>query len=83
MLANALVDSRPEKLGGETCFAGTRVPVSTLFNHLAAGGTLDAFCRGYDWIPRDQVVAVIRMAGQGLKPNVADPPRPRLVLNVR
>lgn len=82
MLENALVDSRPGKLGGETCFAGTRVPVSTLFNHLAAGGTLDAFCRGYDWIPRDHVVAVIRMAGQGLRPD-AEPPRPHLILNVR
>ena len=76
MPEHALVDSRPGKLGGETCFAGTRVPVSILFHHLAAGGTVDAFCRGYDWIPRDQVAAVIRLAGQRLRPDVADPPRP-------
>jgi len=33
------IDSNPKKLSGEVCFAGTRVPVRTLFDCLAEGYT--------------------------------------------
>ncbi len=32
----------PEILGGTPCFAGTRVPVDTLFDYLSGGYTLEA-----------------------------------------
>ena len=60
------IDSRPGKLGGATCFAGTRTPIDLLFNHLAAGGSLDEFQRGYDWIPREHLTGVLQLAGQDL-----------------
>ena len=58
------IDSRPGKLGGATCFAGTRTPIDLLFNHLAAGGSLDEFQKGYDWIPREHLTSVLQLAGQ-------------------
>jgi uncharacterized protein (DUF433 family) len=36
----------PDILGGTPCFAGTRVPVKTLFDLLEHGHTLDSFLEG-------------------------------------
>jgi uncharacterized protein (DUF433 family) len=33
----------PEILGGEPVFAGTRVPVKSLFDHLEAGDSIESF----------------------------------------
>jgi uncharacterized protein (DUF433 family) len=33
----------PERLSGAPCFAGTRVPVESLFNHLESGLSLDEY----------------------------------------
>jgi len=38
-LAN-LINSDPERMSGEVCFQGTRVPVRNLFDYLAAGQPL-------------------------------------------
>jgi len=40
-----VVHSDPEILGGTPVFAGTRVPVKTLFDHLEAGDSLDVFSK--------------------------------------
>ena len=42
MLSKA-VQSDPDILGGEVCFAGTRVPAEYLFSYLIKGYTLDYF----------------------------------------
>jgi uncharacterized protein (DUF433 family) len=51
---------------GEPCFAGTRVPVQTLFDHLRAGDAIEAFLDGFPDVPRAQAVAVIDLAAMGL-----------------
>ncbi len=49
-------------LGGTPVFAGTRVPVRTLLDCLAAGDRLDDFLEDFPTVKRAQAVAVLRMA---------------------
>lgn len=49
---------------GATVFAGTRVPVDTLFEYLEAGDTLDEFLRQFPTVTRKQAVAVLEAARQ-------------------
>ncbi len=42
------VERRPGKLNGAWTFAGTRVPVSALFENLGSGATVEQFL---DWFP--------------------------------
>ena len=51
-----------EILGGVPVFAGTRVPVRILFEHLEAGNSLDDFLEGFPGVTREQAVAVLAMA---------------------
>lgn len=52
----------PEVLGGEPVFAGTRVPVKTLFEHLESNCTLDEFLEWFPTVPRAAAVAVLMAA---------------------
>jgi uncharacterized protein (DUF433 family) len=54
-----LVVIDPEILGGEAVFAGTRVPVKGLFDHLEAGETIEDFLEGFPGVSREQVIAVL------------------------
>ena len=51
-----------EVLGGEPVFAGTRVPVKTLFEHLEAGCTLDDFLEWFPTVRREAAVEVLMAA---------------------
>jgi uncharacterized protein (DUF433 family) len=44
----AAVESRNDQLSGAVVFAGTRIPVATLFENLKAGATVDEFL---EWFP--------------------------------
>jgi uncharacterized protein (DUF433 family) len=55
-----LVD--PERLQGTPVFVGTRVPVSYLFEYLAAGDSVNEFLRQYPGVRPDQVSAVLAAA---------------------
>lgn len=52
----------PEILGGEAVFAGTRVPVKSLFDHLEAGDSIEEFLEGFPSVPRAQVIALLEEA---------------------
>ena len=43
----------PNRMGGVACFAGTRVPVTTLFDHLRAGDGYGEFLDGYEGVTRE------------------------------
>ena len=58
--AGGQVVSNPAILGGRPVFAGTRVPVATLFEYLADGLSLDYFLESFPTVQRQQAVAVIR-----------------------
>ena len=49
----------PEILGGEPVFAGTRVPLKSLFDHLEAGDSIEDFLEGFPSVKREQVLAVL------------------------
>jgi uncharacterized protein (DUF433 family) len=49
----------PEILGGEPVFAGTRVPVKSLFDHLEAGDSIEDFLDGFPSVKREQVISLV------------------------
>ena len=51
--------SDPKILGGTPVFMDTRVPVQSLFDHLAAGDSIDDFLEGFPSVKRKQVVALL------------------------
>lgn len=51
-----------EILGGQTVFKGTRVPVESLFDHLEAGVSLDAFLDDFPSVSKEQAVALLDWA---------------------
>ncbi len=61
-MSNILITTSPEIMGGTPVFAGTRVPVQTLFEYLEAGDTIDDFLDGFPTVTREQVVAVLETA---------------------
>ena len=48
-----------EILGGEPVFAGTRVPIKSLFDHLEAGDSIADFLEGFPSVKREQVLALL------------------------
>jgi uncharacterized protein (DUF433 family) len=50
----------PDRVSGEPCFRGTRVPVARLFEYLAAGESLDEFLQGFPTVRREQAVGVLQ-----------------------
>ena len=48
-----------EILGGEPVFAGTRVPVKSLFDHLEAGDSIEVFLDGFPSVKREQVITLL------------------------
>ena len=55
----------PQRMGGEPCFFGTRIPVQSLWDHLEAGDSLDVFLADFD-VTREHAIAVIQLAGRHL-----------------
>lgn len=47
-------------------FAGTRVPVQSLFDHLEAGESIDDFLEGFQTVRREQVIAILEEARRGI-----------------
>ncbi|MFY9621824.1 MAG: DUF433 domain-containing protein [Pyrinomonadaceae bacterium] len=62
MNRDLLVNSDPEILGGTPVFAGTRVPIRSLFDHLKAGDSIDDFLEGFPSVQRDQVIALVEVS---------------------
>lgn len=56
----------PEILGGTPCFAGTRVPIASLFDHLEHGYTVDYFLSQFPTVSREQVQSLMELAKQRL-----------------
>lgn len=59
-----VVTINPKVLGGTPCFAGTRVPVKSLFDHLEGGYNVDYFLMQFPSVKRSQVVAVLENSRQ-------------------
>ena len=62
LLVSSVVSQDPEILGGEPVFAGMRVPVKSLFDHLEAGDSIEEFLGGFPSVKREQVIALLEEA---------------------
>lgn len=56
-------------LGGTPVFAGTRVPVRVLFEHLEAGDPLDVFLQDFPSVDRELAIAVLEEARAAVAPD--------------
>lgn len=51
-------------LGGIPVFSGTRVPVQTLLDYLAAGQTIDDFLDDFPTVSREQALEFLDAVGE-------------------
>ena len=65
------VDRNPLKCGGAWCFAGTRLTVASLFEHLDKGSSVDEFLEWFPDINPELVHAVLEFARKSLEPAAA------------
>ncbi len=63
---NDVIVVDPERLGGTPVFGGTRVPIKTLFDYLRTGDSIETFLDHFPGVHREQVEAVIDLAGRRL-----------------
>jgi uncharacterized protein (DUF433 family) len=66
-----IIQQDPDVLGGRPVFAGTRVPVSTLWEYLSAGESLDVFLEHFPTVTRQQALAVLKQANDLLVSHAA------------
>ncbi len=62
----SVIRADPQILGGTPVFVGTRVPVQTLLDYLAAGRSLTDFLADFPTVTHDQAVAAIEEATRRL-----------------
>jgi uncharacterized protein (DUF433 family) len=48
----------PEIMSGAVCLAGTLVPFGNLCDYLEGGNGIDYFLESFNWVSREQVLAV-------------------------
>jgi len=62
----------PDRLSGEPCFRGTRVPVRMLFEYLSAGAPLSEFLEAFPSVSEQQAKTALHAAQDLLLNTVAD-----------
>jgi len=68
------MESVPDRRSGAWVFKDTRMPVSTVFENLESGATIDEIMEWFD-VTREQVVAVLEFAARSLDaPPLGEPP---------
>jgi uncharacterized protein (DUF433 family) len=76
MSQTQVVHTDPEIQGGTPCFAGTRVPVKSLFDYLVRGRSVDYFLEQFPSVKRVQAIAILEQASKLV---VSTSPTPHLV----
>lgn len=59
MAEETLIQRSDDILGGTPVFAGTRVPVQTLFDYIEEGDSLDEFLDDFPAVSREHAVKVL------------------------
>lgn len=62
--AAELISVDPEVMSGTPVFAGTRVPVQTLVDYLAAGDPLEEFLEDFPTVTRETARLFIQLASE-------------------
>jgi uncharacterized protein (DUF433 family) len=57
-----VITRNAEIMSGTPCFAGTRVPVQTLFDYLEDGATLDEFLEDFETVTREMAISALEEA---------------------
>ena len=65
--ARSVIHVDPDILSGTPCFAGTRVPVQTLWDYLKSGDRLPDFLEDFPTVTHEQVDAVLEIAVEAVK----------------
>ena len=60
------VESVPGKVSGAWVLRGTRMPVSSIFENIVAGASIDDLMEWFDGLDREHVKAVIEFAARSL-----------------
>ena len=60
-MSNRII-SDPSICSGEPCIAGTRIPVSIILNHLAAGESYDEILKQFPRITKEDILAALEYA---------------------
>lgn len=68
-MTSKLITVDPEIHSGTPVFAGTRVPIKTLFDHLEAGDSIAVFLDDFPSVSRELAVAVLEDARAALVPD--------------
>ena len=61
-----LIWQDPDRVSGQPCFYGTRVPVRILFEFLEANAPLEEFLHSYPSVSREMAQEVLKLAENGL-----------------
>ena len=61
MKKEQIISQNPSVMSGTLVFAGTRVPVESLIQHLVAGDSLDKFLAHFPTVSREQAIAYLKM----------------------
>jgi len=70
MRQETLIQRSEDILGGTAVFAGTRVPIQTLFAYLEEGDTLDEFLDDFPAVSREHAVKVLERVKETLLASV-------------
>ena len=65
-LRSQFISIDPNRMSGAACIVGTRVPVKSLFDHLAGGISLDEFLDDFEGVPREKCLKAIAMSFERL-----------------
>ena len=68
-MSNPYVTQNPLLMSGTPCFAGTRVPVKSLFDYLEGGDTLTEFLEQFPTVTKEVAVHVLEASQQALLTN--------------
>jgi uncharacterized protein (DUF433 family) len=60
-----MISTSPEVMSGTPVFAGTRVPIATLFDYLKTGDSADDFLADFPTVKRDAVVGLLEDLSDG------------------
>ncbi len=62
----SVISINPERMSGTPCFVGTRVLIKHLWDYLEGSDTLEEFLDDFEGVPREEVMAALRLSYQRL-----------------
>jgi len=64
---NQVIQIDREILGGTPCFAGTRVPIRSLFDHIKLGYSVAGFLEQFPTVKREQVNSLLEQSSDQIE----------------